>query len=370
MDKGTAFWVGIDLHQSALMLAAFRGWEETPAIYDTLDPQGPALGRLLRKLRVEAPVQAAYEASGCGYWLARRMKRWGVDCQVVAPSLIPRRPGSRVKTDKRDALALATMHRGGLLSYVRVPGPKEERVRRIVRTREMVRRDVHRSKQRVLKVLQGLGHRYGNRKKWTLAFWQWLRGLALHEEEREVIDLLLAELEVQEALLADADARIGKRSQDKPHAEPVGRLRCLRGIDTLSAMVLQTEVWDMSRFARADQFMSWVGLGVSEFTSIREWRGRITRTGNSRCRRILVEAAWNNTRRPHVSKQLRDRSQGQPPAVIAHAWRAQQRLHKMWRTLEPKVGSKKAAVAMARELAGFIWAIWLAKPELLTARNG
>ena len=370
MDKSSGFWVGIDLHQSELMFAAYRGWAKEPEVYRVLDPRGPALGRLVRELRAVAPVSAAYEASGCGYWLARRMHRWDVECQVVAPSLIPKVPGCRVKTDKRDALKLATMHRGGLLSYVRVPSIEEERARRLVRTREAIRRDIQRSRQRILKILQGLGHAYGaGRAKWTLAFWRWYRELKPHTEEREALRFHEAELEVQLALLAQADARIEERSLEEPYAGPVGRLRSLRGIDTLSAMVLRTEVCDMRRFGSARQFMGWLGLGVSEFTSVKERRGGITRTGNSRCRRILTEAAWNNRLRPYVSKQLRARSANQRPDVIAHAWRAQQRLHKTWRRLEPKAGSKKAIVAMARELAGFVWAIWQAEPRMLTARN-
>ena len=369
MDKGTAFWVGIDLHQASLMIAAFRGWAKEPEVYQTLDPRGPAVGRLVRRLAKQAPVRAVYEASGCGYWLARRMRRWGAGCEVVAPSLIPKRPGDRVKTDKRDALKLATMHRGDLLSYVRVPSVEEERVRRIVRTREMVRRDVHRSKQRILKFLQSIGQVYGAGKNWTKGYWIWLRALDLHEDEREALHLLESELEVQLTLLAGADERIAERSREAPYADAVGRLRCLRGIDTLSAMVLRTEVCDMRRFSSANQFVGWLGLGVSEYTSVKRQQGTITKTGNSRCRRILVEAAWNNIRWPHLSKVLQARSVEQRPDVIAHAWRAQKRLHKTWRKLEPRAGSKKAVVAMARELAGFVWAIWLAEPELLTARN-
>lgn len=372
-NKDSVFWVGIDLHQSSLMLAAYRGWAKEPEVYRELDSRGPAVGRLLRGLRGQAPVRAVYEAGGCGYWLARRMKRWGVECEVVAPSLIPKRSGDRVKTDKRDALKLATMHRGDLLTPVRVPSLEEERVRRLVRAREALRRDVHRSKQRILKFLQSLGLRHSTathkRKNWTQSFWRWLRGLKLHAQERESLALLESELEVQMALLADADERVAKRSMEAPYADAVGRLRCLRGIDTLSAMVLRTEVCDMRRFASASKFMGWLGLGVSEFTSVKRLQGGITKTGNGRCRRILTEAAWNNTHWPHVSKALRDRSAGQPPEVIAHAFRAQKRLHKTWKCLEPKMGSKKAAVAMARQLAGFIWAIWLAEPELLTVRK-
>ena len=370
MDKSSAFWVGIDLHQSELMLAALRGWASSPEIQQSFEPRGPALGRLLRRLAREAPVRAVYEASGCGYWLQRRMKRWGVDCRIAAPALIPKRPGDRVKTDKRDALKLATLHRGDLLSFVRVPSLEEERVRRIVRTREMIRRDTHRSKQRILKVLQSLGHVYGPRKKnWTQGFWRWFRKLELHADDREALACLEAELEVQLALLAGADERIEERSLQAPYAGPVARLRCLRGVDTLSAMVLCTEVGDMSRFGSANAFMGWLGLGVSEFTSLKRRQGGITRAGNGRCRRILTEAAWNNRYWPHVSRALRARSQGQPPEVIAHAFRAQKQLHKTWRRLEPKVGSKKAVVAMARKLAGFVWALWRAEPELLTARN-
>jgi transposase len=324
----------------------------------------------MRRLRAQGPVKAVYEASGCGYWLARRMRRWKVDCQVVAPSMIPRLPGDRVKTDERDARKLAEWHRADLLSYVPVPGVEEERARRLVRTREAIRRDVQRSKQRILKLLQGLGHSYGgNRKKWTLAFWAWLRALDLHPDEREALRFYESELEVQQALLDQIDGRIKERSLEAPYAAPVGRLRCLRGIDTLSAMVLRTEICDVRRFASASQFMGWLGLGVSEYTSVKQRRGGITRTGNSRCRRILVEAAWNNRHWPRISKDLRTRSAEQDPMVLAHAWRAQTRLHKTWKRLEPRIGSRKAVVAMARELAGFVWAIWRAEPELLTARN-
>lgn len=368
--KGSVFWVGIDLHQSALMLSAYRGWSEEPEIYRELDPRGPALGRLLRRLNKQAPVKAVYEASGCGYWLARRMKRWGVDCEVVAPSLIPRIPGVRVKTDRRDANKLATMHRSSILRYVRVPSLEEERIRRLVRAREGIRRDVHRSKQRILKLLQSLGHVYASgKKKWTQAYWRWLRALDLKGEEKEVLEILTSQLEVHLALLADVDERVAQRSVQPPYADAVGRLRCLRGIDTLSAMVLRTEICDMRRFASVTKFGGWLGLGVSEYTSLRRVQGGITKTGNGRCRRILIEAAWNNTYWPHVSKSLRERSAGQPPQVIAHAFRAQKRLHATWKRLEPKVGSRKAVVAMARELAGFVWAIWIAEPQLLTARN-
>lgn len=368
-SKDSVFWVGIDLHQTSLMLAAYRGWASEPEVYRELDSRGPAVGRLIRGLQKKAPVSAVYEASGCGYWLARRMKRWGAACRVVAPSLIPKLAGDRVKTDKRDAQKLATMHRADVLSYVRVPSLEEERLRRLVRAREGIRRDIHRSKQRILKVIQSLGHVYEpGKKKWTQAYWRWLRGLKLHAEERESLALMEAELEVQLALMADADERIARRAAESPYADVVGRLRCLRGIDTLSAMVLRTEICDMRRFSSAAKFMAWLGLGVSEYTSINRLQGGITKTGNSRCRRILVEAAWNNTRWPHVSKALQARSIGQPPAVITHAFRAQKRLHKTWQLLEPKKGSKKAAVAMARQLAGFVWAIWLAEPDLLTAR--
>ena len=201
-SKDSVFWVGIDLHQSSLMLAAYRGWASEPEVYRELDSRSPAVGRVIRGLQKKARVSAVYEASGCGYWLARRMKRWGVDCQVVAPSLIPRLAGDRVKTDKRDAQKLATMHRADVLTYVRVPSLEEERVRRLVRAREGIRRDIHRSKQRILKVLQSLGHVYEpGKKKWTQAYWRWLRGLKLHAEERESLALMEAELEVQLAQL-------------------------------------------------------------------------------------------------------------------------------------------------------------------------
>ena len=366
MNQHSFHWVGIDLHQKTLTLAVYRGQEREPLLTKTLPgPNFTRLRRILRQLDAQAPVRVVYEASGCGYVLARLLEAWGFECDVAAPSLIPRRPGDRVKTDKRDALKLATMHRGGLLTPVHIPSEAEERLRTLVRTAEAARKDVRRSKQRILKLLQARGLTYRG-KNWTLAFWRWLRGLRLEGLDQISLNHHLAQLETGQGFAASLQDEVEARSVQKPYGDPVARLRCLRGIDTLSAMTLATETIDMRRFASPRKYMGWVGLGVSEFTSVNRVQGGITRTGSGRCRRILVEAAWNNSHRPHISKVLEARMASQPPAIQAHAWRAQQRLHRTWRRLEPRIGSKRAAVAMARQLAGFVWALWLARPEYLS----
>ena len=321
MNQHSFHWVGIDLHQRTLTLAAYRGLERDPLLTKTLPgPNFAQLKRILGKLHV----------------------------------------------DRRDALKLASMYRGGLLTPVHIPREEEERLRTLVRTAEAARKDVRRGQQRVLKLLQARGLVSPGGKNWTLKFWRWLRGLRLEGLDQISLNHLLAQLETAIGFAESLRAEIETQSHEKLCAEPVARLRCLRGLDTLSAMTLATETIDMRRFASPRKFMGWVGLGVSEFTSVHRVQGGITRTGSGRCRRILVEAAWNNRHRPHVSKALEARLEGQPPAVRAHAWRAQQRLHRTWRRLEPRIGSKKAAVAAARQLAGFVWALWLAQPQQLS----
>lgn len=369
MVQDSAHWVGIDLHQQSLVLAVYRDMGAQPLLERTLPPESPKLRPLLAKLERQAPVRAVYEASGCGYWLARRLRGWGFACDVIAPSLIPKRSGDRVKTDKRDARKLATLHRGGLLELVRVPTESEERLRGLVRSRDTARRDVHRCRQRVLKLLQARGVSYLEGKHWTHKHWSWLRGLRLEGEDHVVLSHHLADVEVRMAMLDQLDEQVEQRSLEAPYAGPVARLRCLRGIDTLSAMTLATEVFDMRRFASARRFMGWLGLGVAEDTTGKRRRQfNLTRTGNTHCRRILIEAAWNNTHRPYISRALKMRMEGQPPEVLAHAWRAQQRMHRLWERYAPRMNRKTAIAAMARQLSGFVWALWRAEPDMLRRR--
>jgi transposase len=368
MSQGTTQWVGIDLHQENLVLSVFAGDAKEASLERVVPTQSPALRPVLTRLGRRGPVRAVYEAGGCGYWLARRLRGWGLACEVAAPSLIPRQAGARVKTDRRDARKLATLHRAGLLECVHVPTEAEERLRGLVRARDAARRDLNRSRQRVLKLLQARGLSYEGSKHWSQRHWKWLCGLRLEGEDQVVLSHQLTEIELRMAMRAGLDERVAARSLEEPYAGPVARLRCLRGIDTLSAMTLATEVFDMRRFRSARRFMGWLGLGVSENSSgARRRQGGITRAGNGRCRRILVEAAWNNIHRPYIGRELARRQQGQAKDVVAHAWRAQRRLHDRWTRLAPKKDRRTAITAMARQLSGYVWALWLAEPEHLHA---
>jgi transposase len=306
------------------------------------------------------PVRASYEAGPTGYGLARELERRGVACVVAAPGKIPRAAADRVKTDRRDAEHLVRLLLAGKLHAVRVPGPQEEALRDLVRAREAIRQDLMRCRHRLGKLLLRRGIRFDDGPTWTDRHRAWLAGLDLGQPAAQ-------------ATLADAigavDALCHRRDQlerqivamlpGAPWAVQAGRLRCLRGIDTLTAVGLCAEIGDFERFARAEQLMSYVGLVPCEHSTGEQRRqGSITKTGSTHARRLLVEAAWHYRPRPRIGRGLQQRQDGQPAEAIAIAWSAQRRLHRTWQRLEQRAKRRTIiAVAAARELAGFCWAI-------------
>jgi len=317
------------------------------------------LRRFFQRLQREGPVRACYEAGPSGYDLHRQVTALGVPCQVMAPALTPRKPGDRIKTDRRDAKKLVRLFRAGELTPICVPDEPAEAVRDLVRCREDVQEDLGRWRHRLLKFLARHGRVYRDGRNWTQRHWAWLRTqrFALpalertYQEYRWTVEQLLARV-------ADLDRAIAAVAATAPYQEPVGWLRCFRGLDTLAAMTLLVEIGDFTRFAHPRELMAYLGLVPSEDSSgTREHRGSITKAGNCHARRILVEACWHYRHPPRVGRVLAQRSQGQPPGVRAQAWQAQQRLHRRYRHL---VGHGKrppvAVVACARELAGFVWA--------------
>jgi transposase len=273
---------------------------------------------------------------------------------------IPRASGERVKTDRRDAELLARLLLAGKLHAVRVPGPEEEALRDLVRAREAVRVDLMRSRHRLSKLLLRHGIRFDDGPAWTQRHRDWIAQVALGWpaaqatllDARGAIDVLGHR---RERLEREIVALV----PDSPWATPIGGLRCLRGVDTLTAVGLCAEIGDFERFARAEQLMSYVGLVPSESTTGRQRRqGAITKTGSKHARRLLIEAAWQYRKQPKIGKTLTDRQHGQPPQAIAIAWSAQRRLYRTWTRLEARAKRRTIiAVAAARELAGFAWAI-------------
>lgn len=308
------------------------------------------------------PVRAAYEAGPTGYGLARELTRRGVGCVVAAPSKIPRASGDRVKTDRRDAELLVRLLLAGKLHPVRVPGDEEEALRDLVRAREAVRSDLMRCRHRLSKLLLRRGIRFEDGDAWT-------------DRHRRWLDQLVLQWPAAQATLLDlrgaVDALVHRRQQlereilallpDSPWSVQIGRLRCLRGIDTLTAVGLCAEVGDFERFAKPGQLSSYLGLVPSEASTGQQRRlGSITKTGSGHARRLLVEAAWHYRRAPRLGKTLTDRQAGQPPAAVAVSWTAQRRLHRVWTRMQARHKRRTLiATAAARQLAGFCWAICL-----------
>lgn len=367
MKKPTRF-VGLDVHRDTVVVAIAP--PEGPAEdHGVLPHDLPRLKKFFDRALKEGPLRACYEAGGCGFGLQRALASWGVPCEVIAPSLIPQRSGDHRKTDRRDARKLATFYRAGELTPVHVPTETEERARSLVRAREAIARGVRVSKQHVLKFLLLRGHVYRGGKSWTRGFLEWLRGLELHELDQDVLSTHLALLEQKQAHLSHLDERIEEVSREEPHRDVVARLRCLRGFDTLTALAHSAEIGDIRRFESPRRLMSFVGLTASEHSSGNSVRhGGITKAGNSHLRRFLVEAAWHNWRTPRTSLRLRKRREGQSPAVVALAVRAQYRLHKRYVKLTERLPGQKAVTAIARELVGFVWALMQGTPESLAPR--
>jgi transposase len=357
--KNITTYVGVDAHKKDLFIAMLVGDHTTPVTWQ-LANEPNAVRRLVRKLEREAPgpVRMCYEAGPCGYALQRQVTTPRVSCQVIAPALIPRKPGERIKTNRRDARKLAELLRAGLLTEVRPPTPEEEAVRDLCRARDDAREDLQRARHRLGKLLLRRGLHYSGR-NWTRAHRQWVDSLQWTQfAERVVVDDYQLAIDHLEARLIELDRQLTEIAETAPYREPVGWLRCFRGIDTLTAILILAELHDFRRFHSPRALMAYLGLVPGEdSTGEKHRRGRITRTGNALVRRLLVETAWHYQHRPGVGVALTRRRKGQPSRVIAIADKAQQRLCRRFRRLaEQHKPAPKIAVAIARELAGFLWA--------------
>jgi transposase len=352
-------YVGIDAHKKNLFMARLVGPEKTPVTWQI--PNEPqAVRRLARQLEREAtgPVRVFYEAGPCGYVLQRQLTTGKVSCDVVAPALVPRKPGERVKTNRRDARKLVELGRAGLLTAVHPPTREEEAVRDLCRARDDARDDLQRCRHRLGKLLLRRGLHYGGR-NWTRAHRRWIDSLVwTHQAERVVVEDYLLTLDHTEARLRELDARLAETAEREPYRTPVGWLRCFRGIETLSAMVILAELHDFRRFASPRALMAYLGLVPSENSSgDKHRRGRITRMGNVLVRRVIVETAWHYQHRPGIGRALARRRKGQPSRVIAIADKAQYRLCRRFRTMaSAHQPAPKIVVAIAREFVGFLWA--------------
>jgi transposase len=359
MQHSTPVSVALDVHKSSIRLAAVRR-DELLAEH-TLPYDHEAVERAL----VRWPgARVCYEAGPTGFGLCRHLRVRGIDCQVVAPGLVPRRPGERIKTDRRDARKLAVLQAGGLLEPIWVPSPELEAKRDLTRAFEDARIDRMRARHRLSKFC--LRHqRELPTSCWGKTRMAWLRSQCFeHPAQQRAFDDYLLALDALDRRIEALRADIAAAAGDGQEAELVAKLRCLRGVDTLTALALVCEVGDFARFRTAQEFMGFTGLVPSEHSSGESRKqGSITKLGNAHVRRLLIEAAWNANRRPQVGYELARRQRGQDPRVIERAWRCQRRLHRRWQRMQARGKLRqKIVVAVARELAGFVWAIATDQP--------
>jgi transposase len=349
--------LGMDTSKNTIVVGILMPGEEVPVL-DRVWNEEDSVRRLVGGLGPAGQLRACYEAGPCGFELHRLLTSMGVACDVVAPSLIPRRAGERVKTDRRDASRLARLHRAGELTAIRVPAEAEEAVRDLVRARAALMADRRRAQQRITAMLLRHG-RVWRGTSWTAAHEQWIAGQRFGEPAlgaalahyRAALDTRRAELDAVEAGLAAWAGR-------PPLGEAVARLGCYRGIAELTGLTLAAEVVDWRRFPAARAFMGFTGLVPAEYSSgERTRRGSITKAGSAPVRTALIEAAWSYRFRPAIGVTLRRRQHGAAPDTLARSWQAQRRLHGRYKTMTARGKPAGVAVtAMARELAGFVWA--------------
>jgi len=361
-------WVGLDVH-AAKVVACVVDAESGEMSVRRLPGDTTKVVSFCAGL--PGPTRVAYEAGPTGFGLSRALHAAGIGCVIAAPGKIERPAQDKVKTDRRDAERLVRLLMIDGLYGVQVPTSEEEALRDLVRAREDLRGDLMRARHRMGKLLLRHDVRYdGTSDTWSHRHRQWLSMVRLPERGAQAT--LLDYLGAIDALIIRRDqleATIAELAPLSPWAEAIARLRCMRGIDTLSAVGLCAEIHGFERFEHPKQLMSYVGLVPSEHSSGQTRRqGAITKSGSQHARRLLLEAAWHYRHPPRLGTRLKARQVDQPATVIAIAWKAQQRLHQTWRRLDTKRRKRKTivAAAVARQLAGFCWAIVTTETEHTT----
>ena len=354
-------YVGLDVHKDSIVIAVAESGRRAAREVGTVPGDWRSLQKRLAKLADGYVLKVCYEAGPTGFELHRRLTDAGYESQVVAPSLIPTKPGERIKTDRRDACKLARCFRAGDLTPVFVPDEQTEALRDLERAREAAKKAETTAKHQLSKFLLRQGRRWDGRSNWTLKHRAWIRQQTFEQEAhrrvlRDSIKTLEDATERVERLTGDIEELVATTAL----APLVTALQSLRGVATVSSVVIAAEIGDLRRFDSAKALMAYVGLVPSEHSSgKRTRRGSITKTGNRHVRRILVEAAWHYFRPAAMSQALRARNKLVSDEVSRIAWKAQKRLHRKFQHLVYENGkpSQVAVIAVARELAGFLWAI-------------
>lgn len=363
--KNLTRFVGLDVHKETIAVAIAEG-DKQPESRGTIQHDETSVRRLVRELTKGSPattLRIVYEAGPCGFGLYRLLVSMGVSCEVIAPSLVPQRPGDRVKTDRKDALKLARAARSDDLTAVRVPTPLEESFRDLVRSRETCVKELRRSRHRLQKLLLRRDVRPPSKMKaWTKTYQAWIKKVHFDDPMLQpVLEDMRAEVDHQQDRVARFEKliEVSVGRMDEVMQETIAALQALRGVKLLTAATVASEMGSAARFASAPELMSYVGIVPSEYSSGgTQSRGRITKMGNAHLRRVLGEAAWSYTRTVRPGREIRIRRAAVSPEVRAIAEKAEKRLNARFFTLVFKGKHRnKAATAISRELLGFIWAI-------------
>ena len=356
-------FLGLDVHAETIAVAVSESNGEVRSL-GTIANREDSIRKFIKKLGPPEQLRACYEAGPTGFVLYWQLTQLGVDCIIVAPSLVPKKPGDRVKTDRRDALKLARCHRNGDLTAVWVPDEASEAMRDLVRQREAAKQDQLRARHRLTKLLLRTGQRppLGLR-PWTVRYMRWLAQVRYVQAAQEVTRLdCMNEVEHMSARVKRLEEAILEVVKQAPQAmqEVIRGLQALRGVAHISAVTIATELGNVSsRFQSARKLMGYSGAFPSEdSTGNRIRKGGITKAGNAHLRRIVMESAWCYRHLPRVGEKLRKRHEGIPAEIIEIAWKAQNRLHNRYRKLTMAgKDQRKVITAVGRELLGFIWAI-------------
>lgn len=361
-ESSKTLYVGLDVHKDSIMVAyapAERGAEVVAL--GAIGTRQCDIDKLIRKLQAKGgPLTLAYEAGPCGYWLYRDLTQRGLRCLVVAPSLIPRKPGDRVKTDRRDAVTLARLLRSGDLSPIYVPTVDDEAIRDLSRAREDTVRDLKRSKVRLKAFLLRQDIRYEGRANWNAAHLRWLARVVCPTPAQQIVfQEYVHTVTEQTERLARLETELYAAVKTWRLCPVVEAVQALRGLNLIGAVTLIAEVGDLTRFDTPRKLMSYLGLTPSEYSSgAHRHQGGITKAGNGHARRALVEGAWAYRYPAKVSRHLQLRLEHVAPEARAIAWKAQLRLCKRYRLLSARGKHvNQVVVAIAREMAAFAWAI-------------
>lgn len=359
--KDTIKYVGLDVSKEKIAVAIAEEGREEPRYWGLIPHTPEAVKKLMKKLGSSENLRVCYEAGPTGYALYRLLLSLGIHCEVIAPSLIPQRPGERIKTDRRDSIRLTHLYRAGELTAIYVPCSEDEALRDLIRCREDAKEDELRAKHRLSKFLLRYNIDAPNGvNKWTKKYYNWLDTLKFENSHlRVVFQEYYHQLKELGQRILRLEEEISLQATEGIHAHKIQALQSLRGVALITATSIVAEIGSFKRFSTPRQFMAYVGLIPSEYSSGESRRqGKITKTGNRHVRRLLVESAWSYRYQPAVKGNLQKRQSGQPPAIQAISWKAQNRLHKKYyRLLSKGKESGKAITAVARELAGFIWAV-------------